>query len=318
MERVTFIVERSGQRIPCMLNPETLEVRRSAGLARRRSAGGALIGNPRSDDPLVATGGGITEYQFNLLFDVEVASLLSAASAQPIVVAGDADQSMAIEEPADTTGEPAEGGDTTTPDATGSAADTRSEPVPVEPTDPLPPVLPEPTPPSVDVRTLTQPLWSLAENGEPNNRGLAPQRVRFIWGRSWNVPGVIVAVAERHERFDEQGVPQRSWMSLLMRRVDEASESADEAPQPTSPQFEVSPPDSSESGNPDESVVLPVDEEGYAMTPLHVVAAERYGDPRYDRAIAEYNNLDDLLQVEEGQPIRLPQVGTAEGAGAVG
>ncbi|HEY2342798.1 MAG TPA: hypothetical protein VGH90_07205, partial [Chthoniobacteraceae bacterium] len=72
MERVTFLVERTGERIPCLLNPECLEVRRSAGIVRRRSAGGAVIGNPRTDDPLVATGGGITEYQLKLLFDVDL------------------------------------------------------------------------------------------------------------------------------------------------------------------------------------------------------------------------------------------------------
>ncbi len=72
MERVTFLVERTGDRIPCLLNPEALEVRRSAGIVRRRGAGGAIIGNPRTDDPLVATGGGVTEYELKLLFDVDV------------------------------------------------------------------------------------------------------------------------------------------------------------------------------------------------------------------------------------------------------
>src|SRR5258705_7174336 len=72
MERVTFLVERTGDRIPCLLNPESLEVRRSAGIVRRRGAGGAILGNPRTDDPLVATGGGVTEYELKLLFDVDV------------------------------------------------------------------------------------------------------------------------------------------------------------------------------------------------------------------------------------------------------
>jgi nucleoid-associated protein YgaU len=44
------------------------------------------------------------------------------------------------------------------------------------------------------------------------------------------------------------------------------------------------------------------------------VAAERYGDPRYDRAIAEYNGLDDLLELEEGQALRLPPSSAVAGA----
>jgi hypothetical protein len=149
-------------------------------------------------------------------------------------------------------------------------------------------------------------LWSLAENGEPVAGILAPQRIRFIWGCSWNVPGVIVAVAERLECFDPQGVPKRSWLNLLLRRVEEEVEGGSAPPPPTSPQFEVNSPEPATGESGDDSVVVPVDEDGVALTPLHVIAAERYGDPRYDRAIAEYNDLDDLLELEEGQPIRLP------------
>jgi hypothetical protein len=149
-------------------------------------------------------------------------------------------------------------------------------------------------------------LWALAENGEPVAGNLALQRIRLIWGCSWNVPGVILAVAERLERFDERGVPKRSWLSMLLRRVEEELESGNTPPPPTSPQFEINRAESATEDSGDDSVVVPVDDQGYALTPLHIVAAERYGDPRYDRAIAEYNDLDDLLELEEGQPIRLP------------
>ena len=36
MERVAFIVERTGERIDCLLNPDTVVVRRSAGLRESR------------------------------------------------------------------------------------------------------------------------------------------------------------------------------------------------------------------------------------------------------------------------------------------
>lgn len=297
MERVTFLVERTGDRIPCLLNPESLEVRRSAGIVRRRGAGGAILGNPRTDDPLVATGGGVTEYELKLLFDVDV--LASQSGPGTLAPAG-----VLAPVPADGILAGLEEGEEGA--ATEGAEGAESAPA-AEPTPP-----PAPDPPSIDVRSLTQPLWSLAENGQPVAGILAPQRIRFIWGCSWNVPGVIVAVAERLECFDPQGVPKRSWLNLLMRRVEEELEGASAPPPPTSPQFEVNSYESAgESG--DDSVVLPVDNEGVAMTPLHVVAAERYGDPRYNRAIAEYNDLDDLLELVEGQPIRLPPASAVAG-----
>ena len=73
MERVAFLLERSGERISCLLNPENLEARRTAGVRTRLAGGGFLTGVARSEDPLIATGGGVTEYDLNLLFDVEVA-----------------------------------------------------------------------------------------------------------------------------------------------------------------------------------------------------------------------------------------------------
>ncbi len=73
MDRVGFLIEATGQRLGCLLNPETLEITRRAGLRPRRSLGGALTGRGLSDDPLLYTGGGVTEMKLDLLFDVELA-----------------------------------------------------------------------------------------------------------------------------------------------------------------------------------------------------------------------------------------------------
>ena len=69
-----------------------------------------------------------------------------------------------------------------------------------------------------NVRTLTQPLWDLADT-PPNglNRG-QPLMVRFLWGKEWNFLGVVVAVAERLDMFTSEGVPQRSWLRLKLVR----------------------------------------------------------------------------------------------------
>lgn len=152
MERVAFLVEPGGRRIECLLNPEGLTVTRRAGVERRRSPGGAFVGRGLSDDPIAFTGGGATELDLDLLFDVELA---------------------------------------------------------------------RPAPTSPDVRALTRPLWELTENAAEDGRYGRPPTVRFVWGKRWNVPGVLTAAAERFERFDSGGAPARSWMRVHLVRVPE-------------------------------------------------------------------------------------------------
>jgi Contractile injection system tube protein len=80
MERVIFVVEGSGERISCLLNPETLVFRRQAGLRTRTDVTGAVTGHAMSDDPVVATGGGRTEFDLDLLFDTAIDQELNPAS----------------------------------------------------------------------------------------------------------------------------------------------------------------------------------------------------------------------------------------------
>jgi hypothetical protein len=72
MERVAFLIEKTGDRIMCLLNPETVTVRRLAGIRQRTSSSGALTGSGLSDDPLLYTGGGSTELTLDLLFDTSL------------------------------------------------------------------------------------------------------------------------------------------------------------------------------------------------------------------------------------------------------
>ena len=152
MERVAFLDDETNERIGCLLNPETLVMRRTAGVQPRRSATGQLTGGGLTDDPLLYTGGGRTELDLDLLFDVTLAG-----------------SSIATE----------------------------------------------------DVRDLTRPLWDLAENAARPERYGQPPLVRFIWGKSWNILGVIVAVAERLEHFTSDGVPRRSWLRMRMVRAND-------------------------------------------------------------------------------------------------
>lgn len=73
MERVAFLVEPAGERIACMLNPESLVTRRWTGVRPLRSVGALAAGSTIGDDPLLQTGGGTTEIVVDLLFDVSLA-----------------------------------------------------------------------------------------------------------------------------------------------------------------------------------------------------------------------------------------------------
>lgn len=70
MERVAFLIEQTNERLSCLLNPETLTIRRVSGVRQRQSTSGQLTGAEMSDDPLLYTGGGRTEIELDLLFDV--------------------------------------------------------------------------------------------------------------------------------------------------------------------------------------------------------------------------------------------------------
>jgi contractile injection system tube protein len=73
MERVAFLIEPEGIRLGALLNPESLVMRRVAGVRPRRSLGVPLTGSKLADDPLLFTGGGTTELTLELLFDVTLA-----------------------------------------------------------------------------------------------------------------------------------------------------------------------------------------------------------------------------------------------------
>ena len=154
MERVAFLIEETNERLSCLLNPETLVIRRLAGLRPREAVHGQLARAGLTDDPLLQTGGGRTELELDLLFDVSLA---------------------------------------------GSSITTDN------------------------VRDLTGPFWRLAENAVGDDGYRRPPLVRFIWGRSWNIPCAVVAVAERLDDFTPEGVPRRSWLRMRMLRVNETS-----------------------------------------------------------------------------------------------
>jgi hypothetical protein len=245
MERVAFLVDATGERIDCLLNPETVEVRRLAGVRPRTSDGRQLVGAGLADDPLHFTGGGRTELVLDLVFDVDLVE-------SPIAPA--------------------------------------------------------------DVRELTGPLWRLAENSAQERGSLRPPLVRLVWGKSWNLPGVIVAIAERFDAFGATGVPRRSWLRLKLLRVAEpaaaARRSYDEelsagASAPTAP-----------AGGAVQVVGDGVSGGGASgaegtSTRFDLVAAEALGNPFRWRLLAEHNGLANPLDVPGGTVLRIPPTAPA-------
>lgn len=245
MERVAFLLEKTGERIPCLLNPASVVVRRLAGLQARQSSSGPLTGTALKDDPLLYTGGGTTEILLDLLFDVTLA---------------------------------------------GSTLTTE------------------------DVRDLTRPLTALAEGSEGDDGYGQVPLVRFVWGKAWNVLGVVAALAERLEYFTANGAPQRSWLRMRFLRTGESA-SADIEPFDE----DLSPEDMPEEINvaPDELRFYQTkgggegaedeeEEAGGSAERLDEIASSHYGNPAWWRLIAAFNNIDDPWKVSAGALLMIP------------
>jgi len=238
MERVAFLIEDTGERIGCLLNPESLVVRRRAGVRARQSAGGLVTGADLADDQLLYCGGGNTELTMNLLFDVSLAGSSIAAE---------------------------------------------------------------------DVRDLTGPFWRLAENSRQGGSYGNPPLCRFVWGKRWQMPGLVTAVAEKLEYFTQAGQPRRSLMRLLFRRVLEPivpqPRAAAGGPQgPGSGQMPGFP----ELGEPLESYEVRGGERP------EQIAYSQYRDPDLARALMSYNNIDDPLHIPAGTVLDMPLLSELE------
>jgi hypothetical protein len=239
MERVAFLIESTGQRIGCLLNPESLVRRRTAGIRVQRGITGTVAGQGLADDRILYTGGGATELLFDLVFDVSIA---------------------------------------------GSTITTE------------------------DVRDLTGPLWDLAENVQGDDAHARPPLARFLWGKSWNILGIVASVAERLEHFNAGGVPRRSWLRMRFFRVSkDAITEASGGPTLS--------PDAIEDYIPDETDVQvhrllgqPAEgDQGVANERLDQLAFRYFGDASLWKALARLNGIVDPLRLEPGQELLIPK-----------
>jgi hypothetical protein len=239
MERVAFLIEDTGERIGALLNPNTVVVSRVAGVRPRSSAAGQLTGTTLMDDPLMFTGGGKTELELELLFDITI---------------------------------------------TERAAELFT-----------------------DVRELTRPLIMLAENVVEGSGVRRPPLVRFVWGKAWNIPGIIVTAAERFDYFTAEGVPRRSWLKLKLSRVADPSEEMFRPfPEPP-PTPEVIDAAAEPAGQVTTAGDGGAEGEFQGVRP-DAVATQALGNPLSWRLIAVYNDIDDPLAIEPGTVLQVPSL----------
>jgi len=252
MERVAFLIDETGERVDCLLNPETVHVTRLAGVRPRGAAGGQITGVGLADDPLVFTGGGRTELVMDLLFDVDFVE-----------------------------------------------AQVRPE----------------------DVRALTRPLWMLSENSAVEHGWVRPPLVRLVWGKTWNVPGVIVAIAERFDGFNLGGTPRRSWLRLKMVRVAEDAATAQQGFESELAAAETTP-----VAEPGTAVVAVGDgsnEPGYSGVRFDLLSNDALGSPLRWRLLAEHNRITNPFEVSSGTALSVPPAdaslnGSASGSASAG
>lgn len=239
MERVAFLVEHTGERLGALLNPDTLVLRRAAGIRPRATAGGLLTGSGLADDPVTLTGGGRTELELELLFDISLV---------------------------------------------GSTIETEN------------------------VQDLTRPLWNLAENapGGADRYGIPPL-VRFVWGKAWNLPGYVTAVAERFDKFSPSGTPERSWIRMRLMRAPGTLDPS----LPTDPALPQTLPMAGamlEAPGGDESAPSgPIaTHEVVAGERIDEIASRYYGDPGLWRALAALNGVADPGNIPPPEILQLP------------
>ena len=254
MERVVFLIEKTGERISGLLNPESVLVRRVAGVRARQLEGRPLTGAELTDDPLLFTGGGTTELTLDLLFDVDLAG-----------------SSIATGDVRGLTGEL-------------SAAE--------------------------DVRGLSGKFWMMSENETSERSYRAPPLVRFLWGRHWNFPAIVTAVAERLEYISPEGAPGRSFMRMRLLRTAEPKDDGDDDSLLGPEIGEV--PDE-EDLDPEDVLMhrltgegpSPESDQEASPSRLDIVAYQYSGYPRW-KAIATFNEIDDPTRVEPGTLLNIP------------
>ncbi len=157
-----------------------------------------------------------------------------------------------------------------------------------------------------DVRQWTIPLWRLTEAAAgPTGERRLPV-IRLIWGKSWNVPGVIAEIAERLELFDKSGAPRRSLITMRLLRTNEEDDTVPDAPLMSPSELaavnRISSATRGTQKEPDTWASAPEAPRGMRAD---LAARAHYGTESMWRLIAGPNGLSDPLANEGGRPLRV-------------
>jgi hypothetical protein len=129
--------------------------------------------------------------------------------------------------------------------------------------------------------------------------------VRLVWGKAWNIEGYVTAVAERFERFDPSGAPQRSWLRMRLLRSGRLMATSHVVPEMAAG---YALPPSGEIAE-DEVIVHEVvgDEPGDGGGErLDLIATRYYGEPSLWRVLAAFNGITDPARIPPPRTIRVP------------
>jgi len=169
-----------------------------------------------------------------------------------------------------------------------------------------------------DVRDLTRPLMQLAQSNMRGGAEKSAAFARFIWGKAWNLRGLVLAIAERLECFTDAGVPQRSWLRMRFVVVPEDAEQAQESKGPAGELPVLL--DEEKKIDPEEvlghfPLSDAVTSSGDSSSErLDEIAYSRYGNPALWRLIAAFNGIDDPLADHSGRLLLVPPASAAGGA----
>ena len=136
--------------------------------------------------------------------------------------------------------------------------------------------------PDDDIRHLTAPVVSLAENSNDNE----PPIVRLIWGKRWNIPGIVLHVAERYDHFNTSGIPRRSFMSMRFARIDESAVAMQQVSAEARNNYSHGKNGGKNNGKSTSGTTVHT-----GTSRLDQIASSSTGNPRNWRAIAAANNI---------------------------
>ncbi len=146
----------------------------------------------------------------------------------------------------------------------------------------------------LDVREYTNQLLALSLRGAGNAISLMPYAqppyVQLVWGKILLFTAVVESVRVQYTLFSPDGYPIRARADVEFRQNDFLLMSDDFVP----------------AQNPTSRTDARRTRVVHRGERLDQIAFEEYGDPRYWRTLAEANELDDPLALQDGQILVIP------------